>query len=292
MKRVIYILLSLILQYNIMFSQYKNPSSISSTEEICGTDDRYLFNHKAVGRIWTGSLPSTGWILFDGRIVTAWHVLKNYNYGYIEFNVPTNGDCDNIKHSSAEDKYDIDFSTIQHSTNLEIGNDWAIFSVKKNSSTHKMPLEAQSAFFYVEQTTSPGDLEIIGFGKDSNTPSNCYESQAAVGSYEGLDGNIIKHKVDTEGGNSGSPIINTLTGKVIGIHTNGGCASSIGYSRGTSMYNSDLWNATNAVKSLTVKQINEDGSNTNKDIFRWKTIVFIHIRCLHQYLLLLERMNF
>ena len=275
MKKVIYILISLLLQYNAMYSQYKNPSGISSIDEICGEDSRHLFNHSAVGRIWIGGRPSTGWILFDGRIVTAWHVLEGYHSGYIEFNVPTNGDCDNIKHPPAKDQYDIDFNTIQHSSNTNPGNDWAIFSVKKNSITNKMPLEAQSAFFYVEQTTLPGDLKIIGFGKDSNTPSNCYESQAAVGSYEGLDGTIIKHKVDTEGGCSGAPILNTLTNNVVGIHTNGGCSDpNVGYNRGTSMYNSDLWEAINPEKSIIVKQIREDGSNTNKDIFRWETNSF------------------
>ena len=49
------------------------------------------------------------------------------------------------------------------------------------------------------------------------------------------------NQVDTEGGNSGSPVINETNGVAVGVHTNAGCTSGGGFNTGTSTFNTGLW---------------------------------------------------
>jgi hypothetical protein len=263
MNSFILYIIAIITSINICVKAQTN-----SPNDICGTDDRIFLGHNAVGRIWTGGEPATGWILFDGRIVTAAHVLEGDNSGYIEFNVGyfSDGACDNIHHPSAEHQYNINFSSIVKSSNTTIGNDWAIFSVYPSAG--KMPIERQNAFFYVEQVASPDNLVLFGFGRDETPEEFCYLQQKSAGMYLGLDGTIIKHNADTEGGNSGSPIINFTTGKVIGIHTNGTC-SSLGYNQGTSTFNTSFWTALNPYNFIVHQQRNSGSELTGTSIGRW-----------------------
>lgn len=254
-----------------LFAQKEQPTGIEGVQDLCGSDDRTPFNHAAVGRIIlqpSGSTPTTGWILFDGRIVTAAHIFTSKTSGYIYFNVPASNDCSSLGVPSDQDKYKIIWNSIEKPQSYSIGDDWAVFSVEPNSITGLTPYQAQNASFNVEQTTTPGNLQVIGFGKDTEA-ARCYASQSSSGTYEGLNGTIIKHKCDTEVGNSGSPIINTSTGKVVGIHTNGTCAA-LGYNQGTSTYNTSLWNALGASSTITVDQKREDGTIiTGSTIKRW-----------------------
>ena len=58
---------------------------------------------------------------------------------------------------------------------------------------------------------------------------------------------LILHRVDTQGGNSGSSIINESTQKIVGIHTHGGCFTMGGTNIGTLLANHDK--AQEAIKS-------------------------------------------
>lgn len=271
MKTLIYLfILALFSPVKELFAQKQQPTGIESVQDLCGSDDRVPYNHAAVGRIniEPHDIPATGWILFDGRIVTAAHVVDGAgSKSYIEFNIPSST-CNSLGHPSAEHKYFINLDSIERPQSYSVGNDWAIFSVSPNSTTGLMPLEAQNAFFYVEQTTTPGSLQVIGFGDDSECDKR-YTSQASTGTYVDLDGTTIKHQCDTEGGSSGSPIINTSTGKVVGIHTDEGCGS-LGYNRGTSTYNTSLWSALESSSTITVEQKREAGTIlTGSTIKRW-----------------------
>jgi hypothetical protein len=178
--------------------------------------------------------------------------------------------CNTINHPSAEYKYEINTGSVVKPQQYSVGNDWAIFSVYPNATTGKTALQAQNAYFNVEQTMTYGSLEVIGFGYDDEC-SKSYTQQSSIGTYEGLDldEDIIKHTCDAEGGNSGSPIINSATGKVIGIHTHEGCGS-LGYNRGTSTYNTSLWSALGVSSTITVDQKREDGTIiTGSTIKRW-----------------------
>jgi len=53
----------------------------------------------------------------------------------------------------------------------------------------------------------------------------------------------MRYAADTQGGNSGSPVVDEATGEAVGIHTHGGCSASGGNNNGTSFFNSNLWTA-------------------------------------------------
>lgn len=52
----------------------------------------------------------------------------------------------------------------------------------------------------------------------------------------------MRYQTDTEGGNSGSPVIDEATGNAVGVHTHGGCSTSGGGNNsGTSTFNTAFW---------------------------------------------------
>ena len=59
----------------------------------------------------------------------------------------------------------------------------------------------------------------------------------------GANSGTLRYNVDTQGGNSGSPVIVEGGNVAIGIHTNGGCTSTGGTNAGTSFRNQALWTA-------------------------------------------------
>jgi hypothetical protein len=57
-----------------------------------------------------------------------------------------------------------------------------------------------------------------------------------TGPLSGWVGNLLSYRVDTTGGDSGSAVVNTATGQVIGIHTNAGCnADGTGANQGSAI---------------------------------------------------------
>ena len=54
----------------------------------------------------------------------------------------------------------------------------------------------------------------------------------------------MRYQTDTEGGNSGSPVIDDATGFAVGVHTHGGCSvGGGGNNHGTSTFNAAFWDA-------------------------------------------------
>jgi hypothetical protein len=149
-----------------IFSQFFIFGQIENIESVCGNDDRISFNHPAVGRIvlQPNGTPSTGWILYDGRIVTAAHVFNLKTSGDIYFNVPASNSCSSWGYPSNAHKYKIKWNTIIKSQPHSNGDDWAIFEVEPNSITGLTPIEAQESFFWVEQKTLTSDIHFGMFG--------------------------------------------------------------------------------------------------------------------------------
>jgi len=147
----------------------KGSSTPNGILDVCGSDDRVLSNDKAVGRIITepSGTYGTGFILFNGRIATAGHVLEpaisESELSIIEFNVPTSGPDGSIKHADAIDQYTFKRSyIIDKHTNGE-GDDWAIFYTNTNNGLGAK--ERQNCFFYVEQNNSFQTIQVTGYGQ-------------------------------------------------------------------------------------------------------------------------------
>jgi len=208
-------------------------------ESQCGpTDDRIASNQPATGRLL--NIGCTAWIIPNGKFASAGHCLDGSSSTIVEFNVPLSLPSGTIQHPGPEDQYSVDVST-KIFTNGGIGNDWGVFEVFPNSITGLMPKEAQGAFWPLVQDLGPDSIRITGYGVD--TGSDNQTQQTHIGPNASSSGTTMRYVTDTEGGNSGSPVIDGLTNVAVGVHTHGGCNSSGGNNNGTSTFHSAFWAA-------------------------------------------------
>ena len=220
-------------------------SSVNAMEKtICGpSDDRAPSNVREIGRLLDSKVGTGGCTLTmisENCGVSAGHCKSVLRIA--EFNTPESIGGD-IQHPGAEDVYEIEQSSIE-SANNGPGDDWAVFKVKPNEITGKSAGAAQGYYQVSFETPANGTpLSITGYGLDRNEPTKNLAQQAhrgelvsiGQGGWYGRAESTLDHKVDTMGGNSGSTIINVETGKVIGIHTHGGCGQYSGSNQGTAI---------------------------------------------------------
>lgn len=231
------------------------PPPEATIESICGTnDDRTSSSHSFSGRIMP--VGCTGWIIEGGAILTAGHCIGSGTQT-LEFNVPASQSNGTTLSPPIQHQYRVITSSIVDGY-TGIGNDWAVFQVQPNTQTGMTPLQAQGGGFEVSQTADPTSVTITGYGVDGPSPgfgnppprnADNQTQQTHSGTLtehtdNGTTNAVIRYTVDTQGGNSGSPV--SGTGDVaIGIHTNGGCSASGGANAGTSFRNDALWTAVN-----------------------------------------------
>ena len=211
-------------------------------ESQCGpTDDRIPSNNPATGRLM--SIGCTAWIITNGKLVSAGHCLDGSGGTVMEFNVPLSLPNGTLQHPGPDDQYAVDLSSKVY-TNGGIGNDWGVFEVFDNSNTGLQPIAAQGAAFTVVQNLLPDSIRITGYGVDYDDPILNQTQQTHVGPNVGSSGTTMRYRTDTEGGNSGSPVIDNATGFAVGVHTHGGCQiSGGGNNNGTSTYHTAFWAA-------------------------------------------------
>jgi len=206
---------------------------------ICGpTDDRISSNQPATGRLM--NIGCTAWIIPNGKFVSAGHCLDGSGATIMEFQVPPSLPSGTVQHPGPEDQYSVDVST-KIFTNGGVGNDWGVFEVFPNSVTSLMPKEAQGAYWPLVQDLGPDSIRITGYGVDGGVANQT--QQTHIGPNAGSSGTTMRYVTDTQGGNSGSPVINGLTGEAVGVHTHGGCNSSGGNNNGTSTFHAAFWAA-------------------------------------------------
>lgn len=197
------------------------------TEAICGgSDDRVASSDPAVGRIVPAGC--TGWIISNGAYLTAGHCADQLET--LEFNVPASDDDGTINHPALKDEYPINQRNVDF-RNDGVGNDWAVFEVNPTD-TGLRPVHAQKAFYRMSRDSDPETFRITGHGVDG--PPDCFGSsrqpgctpprpptslrnadsqtqQTHTGRNRGESGGgaqvTFRYEVDTQGGNSGSPII-------------------------------------------------------------------------------------
>lgn len=213
-------------------------SSFGGVQSICGKEDNRVPSYdNEIGRLFAGEKHAgcTVTMISEDCGITAGHcksVLK-----YAEFNTPAS--IGGIPQASApEDVYEIDQETIV-STDGGPGDDWAVLKLKANELTGKLPGAVQG--FYEVSFTAPKKrslLSITGYGRDLPDDERNFAQQTNSGLLEKAGDfwygkSVFTHTVDTMGGNSGSTVIDVTSGKIIGIHTHGGCTSTGGSNMGT-----------------------------------------------------------
>jgi hypothetical protein len=224
-----------------------------------------------VGRIMY--IECTGWIVSNGAHLTAGHCNHAvHSLEVLEFNVPASLCGGYIVHPGPEDQYAIDPSSIVLFDDglLDNGNDWAVFDVFPNSNTGLLPVQAQGAFYRMSRDHSPANVRVTGYGFDWDPPG-CYDSynsdsqtqQTNWGAYlgetiEGSSDVVIEYMVDTENGNSGSPVVILDTTTAIGIHTNRACNPPSQGNLGTGFENDALEEAIQTFPGANVMYVDKD----------------------------------
>lgn len=208
------------------------------TDTICGpTDDRTQSNDPRQGRAMP--IGCTAWLITDCArcFITAGHC-STTSLQVIQFNVPNSLANGAVQNPPPSDQYSVDVSSKQ-SVNGGIGNDWGYFGVFRNTSTGLTPYEAMGHVAYTIAASAPPvagqTLRVTGYGTTS--PANFLNQvqKTHTGPYSAVSGNTVTHRVDTTGGNSGSPVVDETTGLAIAIHTHAGCTSTGGSNSSTNI---------------------------------------------------------
>ncbi|MHC4218595.1 MAG: hypothetical protein ACYSU7_09095 [Planctomycetota bacterium] len=212
---------------------------------ICGpTDDRLPSGDGRAARVVP--VGCTVWLIDDAQncFLTAGHCTGS-SLQIVEFNVPLSDSGGNIMHPGPEDQYAIDNTSLQ-SVNGGVGNDWGYFGCFANTETGLTAGEAQGTWYVLAASPPPVSgqtIRITGYGVDGSPPEWNQTQQTHAGPYVTFDVTTIQYQTDTEGGNSGSGVLNDDTGLAIGIHTHGGCNSGGGQNSGTGINHSGLQDA-------------------------------------------------
>jgi hypothetical protein len=161
--------------------------------------------------------------------------------GVISFDVPLS-DPDGTPNASApEDQYPINTSGVQWRFDGEgqgLGKDWCVFGVFANTTNGDLPhITRGFKRMTRENPVVNNTIRITGYGVDNGTANRTEQTHTGPYVSETVSGSDISHRyqVDTQGANSGSPIIWESNQFGIGIHTNAGCnPDGTGSNSGTS----------------------------------------------------------
>ena len=219
-------------------------------ESICGPDDdRVASTDPASGRIVP--IGCTGWIISNGSFLTAGHCVGGGTQT-LEFNVPPSDPNGTINHPGPEDQYPIEPVGGIEFSNGGVGDDWGVFDAGVNDNG-ETAVERQQAYYRMSRDTNPATIRITGYGVDGpppnfgNGPRNednqtqQTHSGASTGETVNSPSNAFwNYTADTQGGNSGSPVIVDGTTLTVGIHTHGGCSVGGGANAGSSFEIDDL----------------------------------------------------
>lgn len=224
----------------------------ASPESQCGaTDDRVASNADNRARLL--QMGCTANLTADGCFITAGHCLDvSGPNDVVEFNVPLSNANTSLNHPPPSDQY-------MPTTNSQfaaggLGNDWAVFTVFPNTETGLTPLQAQGPGLEFSSTLPKrrNVVEIIGYGVDTGTANQTQQVSSGAVKQVSSSTNVLKYAADTEGGNSGSAVL--VGGRVVAIHTNGGCKTSgRGANSGTLIGNAAFQTAYAAVCGAPVR---------------------------------------
>ena len=244
-------------------------------ESQCGAfDDRVSSNDPAVGRIMP--IGCTGWIVANGANLTAGHCISAAT-DTLQFNVPSSLADGTTVNPPPQHQY-----PIEPTGNIDffndgagfIGNDWAVFETFANTTTGQHAVHVQGAFYRMSRDFTATNVRVTGYGVDNvpvgstgNRNADNQTQQTHSGAYlgetvQGASDVFIEYTVDTEGGNSGSPVIRTDASSfpplTLGIHTNAGCNPPSSGNTGTGFEHNNLETAIQNFLGSNTIYVDED----------------------------------
>jgi V8-like Glu-specific endopeptidase len=200
-------------------------------ESQCGTtDDRVASNVKDRARLI--DVGCTVNLMTKGCFITAGHCMASPSLvDVVEFNVPKSNPDRSLNHPPPKDQY-VPTATRKFS-NGGVGNDWGVFTVAPNSETGLTPLQAQGSTLKRSKVLPVvgGEARIHGYGVDSGVDNQTQQYHFGPIATVNTGSTSMSYRADTEGGNSGSAVLSG--GRVVAIHTHGGCTQTGGANQGT-----------------------------------------------------------
>lgn len=217
---------------------------------ICGSDDRTPSKDKRVARVvLNGSFCRCSAFLISSQncFATAGHCYGNLSIlnMLVEFNVPLSDKDGNCQHPPVTDQYHWKGSNKVLWKEDGLGDDWAVFLTEKNSMTNKHAGQAQGAWFQFGQVPAVNSsVRVTGYGLDlAPDPTQNQIQQTNAGPLIEHDGTVLRYRVDTKNYNSGSPVMDAQSDRVIAIHTTGGCKPDSDSNKGTWIWHPDFLDA-------------------------------------------------
>jgi len=237
---------------------------------LCDNDDnRAPASNAAIGRPTQG--PGNGFCTAflidigggnDRPLLTAGHCLEDFDPVGVDFDIPMSNDDCSVVVPPLRKQFMIDMDITPQSMVGAIGDDWGVFRLLPNQKTGLTAYQEQGTALTLAEAPLPdsGTARVTGYGIDGSDTDNgdadscgC-DSMDAAGTRNRvlqtdtgvlLDRDpVLRYRVDTCSGNSGSPIFDVSTGSVIGIHTNAGCGgTATTANQGTPITNPNLVNA-------------------------------------------------
>lgn len=221
-------------------------------QSLCGPDDRIPSSDNRIGRLMP--IGCTGSLIDAGVGLTAGHCGGELMQ-ILEFQVPASAPNGATRPARIRDQYPvIEVVALDEG----IGKDWAVFRIGPNSNTGMLPGDAQGgALVKLSRRQRPAKVRVTGFGVDDeergttggrNAQNQTQQTENGNGNarathHENNGNSFFRYKVDTMGGNSGSPVFDEERGNgaAIAIHTNAGCDQDGNH--GTSVANRELISA-------------------------------------------------
>ncbi len=194
----------------------------------------------AVGRVEVANHPDftwlgTGWLIADDIIVTNRHVAQEFGRrgaNGFTFRAGLNGGPMTSRVDFLEE--DQRFNSLEYAVNSILfiapssEPDVAFLRLIRPQTSRPLP----PAIALAEEITGDETIATIGYpARDSRVPDqdlvlsifgDVYEKKRlAPGNIISVDANELKHDCSTLGGNSGSPAVDLLTGRAVGLHFSG-----------------------------------------------------------------------
>jgi hypothetical protein len=206
------------------------------TRSLCGVDDRILSSDARAAR----HLPEgcTTWLFNDTNrmFLTAGHC--GVSSGDVQqFNVPLSTATGGLVNPPPEHQYAVDPASVRSNGGQGIGNDYCYFGVSVNSNTGLTPFQRQGEHHTIATSVASvagQSTRITGYGTVSSPVSPTWNqvqkthAGPRVNPTTGAAGTTVSYQTDTTGGNSGSPVLDEVTNRSIGIHTHAGCSATAG----------------------------------------------------------------
>jgi V8-like Glu-specific endopeptidase len=217
---------------------------------VCGTDGRRdaacysTINTRPVARLsfqsGGSSYVCTGWLVAGSNSST---MITNNHCFTTQSEVNTVQARFNYQRTTCGGSTTASYTTYAGGTFLKTSStlDYTLFTLQGNpeatwgeyTATTKTPTVAMAINL---PQHGGGNLKTVGYWKDSAQTLRC-DVAATGGSYGYTTGSQMDYSCDTEGGSSGSPIMDGGTGRIIGLHHLGGVGGSTCMNAGTMMKN-------------------------------------------------------